>query len=104
MLWHILTSRAPPRAISTPEQLAVYQNAPSMRVLYCAMRCEELETTAFCRTAFRESSFERPPTQLGRWLSLGRARGDLSIRNPEFLIWAKGKGGVSPSRAAIFKK
>ena len=31
-------------------------------------------------------------------------RGNLPIRNREFLIWAKGKGGVSPSRAAIFKK
>ena len=31
-------------------------------------------------------------------------RVNLPIRNREFLIWAKGKGGVSPSRAAIFKK
>ena len=33
-----------------------------------------------------------------------RYRGNLPIRNREFLIWAKGKGGISPSRAAIFKK
>ena len=26
------------------------------------------------------------------------------IRNCEFLIWAKGEGGVSPSRTPIFKK
>ena len=31
-------------------------------------------------------------------------RVNVAIRNREFLIWAKGKGGVSPSRAAIFKK
>ena len=31
-------------------------------------------------------------------------RGNLPIRNREFLIWAKGKGGVSPSIAAVFKK
>ena len=43
-------------------------------------------------------------------LARGRApppylyRGNGPIRNREFLIWAKGKGGVSPSRAAIFKK
>ena len=40
----------------------------------------------------------------------GQARVELDyrvngpIRNCEFLIWAKGEGGVSPSRTPIFKK
>ena len=31
-------------------------------------------------------------------------RGNGPLRNREFLIWAKGEGGVSPARTPIFKK
>ena len=31
-------------------------------------------------------------------------RGNGPIRNREFLIWAKGKGDLGPSKTAIFKK
>ena len=31
-------------------------------------------------------------------------RGNGPIRNREFLIWAKGKGDLGPSKSAIFKK